>query len=105
MKTILAIAVVTCLFVVGLAQVPSQECMNQAQDLASCISSVSSGGDNFCSSCADRLIRYYRECANGVGVDVVQRRKLHDFQHSYEISVLTITNTKNPFSSPIFALI
>ena len=84
MKTILAIAVVTCFFVVGLAQVPSQECINRAQDLANCISIVSTGGDNFCSNCANRLISYYRECTNGIGVDVVQRCKLHDYWHSYD---------------------
>ena len=88
MKTVLAIAVVTCLFVVGLAQVPSQECINRAQDLTSCISSLSSGGDRFCGDCANRLISYYRECANGVGVDAVQRRKLYDYRHIAMINVM-----------------
>ena len=73
MKILLAIAVVTCLFVVGLAQVPSQQCLNRATDLATCLSST--GGDSYCGDCANRLINYYRECANGVGVEAVQRSK------------------------------
>ena len=84
MKTVLAIAVVTCFFVVGLAQVSAQDCVSRARDLASCLSSVNSDGDNFCSSCANRVISYYRECANGIGVDTIQRRKLHDYRHSYD---------------------
>ena len=74
MKTLLAIAVVTCLFVVGLAQVPNQRCLDRATDLASCQSSP--GGDNYCNDCANKLINYYRECTNGIGVEGVQQRKL-----------------------------
>ena len=76
MKIVFAIAVVTCLFVVGLAQVPSQECVNKLTSLSSCTAALGSGGDGFCGDCANRLISYYRECADGVGVDQVQRRKL-----------------------------
>ena len=74
MKILLAIAVVTSLFVVGLAQVPSQQCLNRARDLASCLSSFD--GDSYCNDCANKLINYYRECTNGVGVEAVQGRKL-----------------------------
>ena len=74
MKTVLVIAVIACLFVVGLAQTQSQ-CVTQANDLSSCISMVASGGSTFCNNCASQLISYYNQCTNGVGVDAVNRRK------------------------------
>lgn len=73
MKTVLVIAIIACLFVVGLAQ--SQECMNQATNLASCLSMLTSGGSTFCNDCASRLISYYNECLNGAGVDAVRTSK------------------------------
>jgi hypothetical protein len=73
MKAVLVVAVITCVFVVGLAQ--TQKCMNCAAGLTSCISQVASTGNrggNFCNDCANRLNGYYRDCTNGVGVDAVR---------------------------------
>lgn len=78
MKTVLAIAVITCLFVMGLAQ--NEQCASRASEVSNCISmsSVSSDDDveRFCDECGNKLVNYYRECADGVGVDAVQNSKL-----------------------------
>ena len=73
MKTVLVIAVITCPFVMGLAQ--TQNCVTQASNLTSCLSMVASDGSTFCNQCANQLISYYQQCTNGVGVDAVLRRK------------------------------
>jgi hypothetical protein len=76
MKILLAITIITCLFVVGQAQNVTQ-CATRLAGLSSCISQVGAGGGgNFCSDCSNQLISYYRDCTNGVGVDAVQQRKL-----------------------------
>ena len=75
MKTFLVIAVITCLFVMGLAQ-NGQECMNRTMSLASCISSIRSNNASSCGDCEDRVISYFQDCNNGTEVDLVQRRKL-----------------------------
>ena len=75
MKTVLAIAVITCLFVVGLAQ--NQQCQDRANDLSNCISSLATGGgDSFCSDCGNRLVSYYQDCLGGNGVDTVWNSEL-----------------------------
>ena len=75
MKAILVFAVITCLFVVGQAQ--NQNCATRLTGLSSCTAQLAaSGGGNFCGDCANQLISYYRDCANGNGVDAVQRSKL-----------------------------
>ena len=73
MKTVLAIAVITCLFVVGLAQ--NQQCRNRATEVSNCISRLATGGDSFCSDCGNSLVSYYQDCAGGVGVDTVRTSK------------------------------
>ena len=70
MKTILAIAMISCFIAMGLAQ----NCANRAADLGTCISRAATGGGDFCNTCANTLIRYYRDCTGGVGVDVIQQR-------------------------------
>ena len=75
MKALLAIAVMTCVFIVGQAQ--NSNCVSRASELSSCISQLgASDVGNFCNNCANQLISYYRDCANGAGVDAVQRSKL-----------------------------
>ena len=76
MKILLVVSVITCLFVMGLAQ-DVQECANRANQLSSCLTSVAAGGGgNFCGDCSNQLISYYEDCFNGVGVDAVRSRKL-----------------------------
>ena len=79
MKRVLAIAVITCLFVMGLAQ--NEQCANPPSEVSNCISMVSSVSsdddvERFCDACGNKLVNYYRECADGVGVDAVQNSKL-----------------------------
>ena len=70
MKTILAFAVISSFIAMGLAQ----SCASREGDLSICIARVATGGGDFCNTCANKLIRYYRDCARGVGVEAVQRR-------------------------------
>ena len=83
MKAVLVIAVITCVFIMGQAQIPNQSCVTRANELASCTSQLAPGGTqtgNFCNDCDDRLISYYRECFDGTQetqlVDAVQNSKL-----------------------------
>ena len=71
MRTILAIAVISCLFVVASSQFG---CVTRATDVASCVSQLGSNTDvdAFCRNCGNTLVSYYRDCTGGVGVDQVQ---------------------------------
>ena len=75
MKTILAIVVISCFFVVASSQF---DCLNRASQLASCITRLgqSTDTDAFCNECGNSLVRYYQDCANGVGVDGVKQGKI-----------------------------
>ena len=73
MKTILAIVVISCFIAMGMAQ--SQDCIRRASELGTCLSRTATGGGDFCNTCANTVIRYYRDCAQGAGVDIIQRRK------------------------------
>ena len=75
MRTILAIVVISCFFVVASSQ--SSECRNRATDVATCISRLSSNTDiqAFCNECGNKLVSYYNDCAGGVGVDAVKQGK------------------------------
>ena len=71
MKTFLAIAVITCLFVMGLAQTP--QCYSQLRELSS------QAGDNFntfCNDCSNSLDRLFQDCTGGDGTDIIQQSKL-----------------------------
>ena len=76
MKTILAIAVISCLIAMGLAQI-NEDCLRRttAVEVSDCASRLATGGDDFCSTCANTLIRFFQDCARGVGVDQVKQRK------------------------------
>ena len=70
MKTILTIAVISCFIAMGLAQ----NCASREADLNStCHSRVATGVGDFCDTCANALIRYYRDCDAGVGVEEIQQ--------------------------------
>ena len=73
MKIVLAIAVFTCLFVMGLAQ-----CASRESELYSCISilSLSDTLNTFCRNCGNSLVGYFQDCTDGTGVDLAQRSKL-----------------------------
>jgi hypothetical protein len=86
MKAVLVVAVITCLFVVGLTQ--NHNCISRATGLSSCLAQVGTGGGNFCSECASKLISYYRDCANGTGVDAVQQRKFSSWLNFIIISLV-----------------
>ena len=77
MKTIFAIAIISCLIALGLAQNGiSQQCVDRLSDLNSCITRLAnSGGDTaaFCNECANTLISYYQDCAGGAGVAQVKQ--------------------------------
>ena len=75
MRTILAIVVISCFFVVASSQ--SLSCINRATDLATCISRLSSSTDTeaFCNDCGNKLVSYYQDCAGGAGVDAVRQGK------------------------------
>ena len=75
MKTILAIVVTSCFIAMGMAQ--SQDCTGRANELSTCISRMETGGDidDFCNTCANNLIRLYRDCDQGDQADVIQQRK------------------------------
>ena len=73
MKTILAIVVISCFFVVASSQ--SSDCVNRLNDLASCLSMVGQSTDTtaFCNDCGNKLVSYYRDCTGGVGVDAIKQ--------------------------------
>ncbi len=76
MKAIIAIAVISCLFVVASSQ--SLDCIRIAGELATCISRLGTTTDtaSFCNDCGNSLVRYYRDCAGGAGVAQVQQGQL-----------------------------
>ena len=74
MRTILAIVVISCFFAVATSQL-SPECATRFADLSSCftrLNTATQGQTAFCNECGNQLVSYYQDCANGVGVDVVQ---------------------------------
>ena len=75
MRTILAIVVISCFFVVASSQ--SSDCINRATDVATCISRLgtSTDIDAFCNECGNKLVNYYNDCAGGAGVDAVKQGK------------------------------
>ena len=75
MRTILAIVVISYFFVVASSQ--SSDCGSRANNVATCISRLSSSTDiqAFCNECGNKLVSYYRDCAGGVGVDAVKQGK------------------------------
>ena len=75
MRAFLAIAVISCFFVVASSQ--SLNCLSRASDLATCISRLGTSTDTqaFCNECGNSLVSYYQDCANGVGVDQVKQSK------------------------------
>ena len=75
MRTILAIVVISCFFVVASSQF---DCLNRASQLASCLSRVGQSTDteSFCNDCGNSLIRYYNDCLNGAGVDGIKQGKV-----------------------------
>ena len=76
MKILLAIAVLTCLFTVGLTQ--SQDCQNRVTQLATCISRAgSSSNDNFCRDCGDALLGYFTDCGTTAQVNALKQSKLY----------------------------
>ena len=73
MRTILAIVVISCFFAVAMSQ---SDCTTRLRDLGSCIirlGTATQGQTEFCNECGNQLVSYYRDCEDGVGVDVVQR--------------------------------
>ena len=74
MKAVIAIAVVACFLAVASAQGVT-DCANRAAELAPCASKLSAGGAAFCQECANSLISYYNDCANGAGVSTLQAGK------------------------------
>ena len=76
MRTILAIVVISCFFVVASSQ--SLSCINRATDLATCISRLGTSTDTtaFCNDCANKLISYYDDCVGGAGKAAVQQGKI-----------------------------
>lgn len=113
MRTVLAIAVITCLFVVGLAQ--NQQCNDRADELSSCISRLATAGDSdtFCSDCGNSLVSFYQDC--GRNVDTVRRRKLkiyyaifrmhgHALHVQYKCSIITCHDYNNFSYNNYYAL-
>ena len=75
MRTILAIAVITCFFAVPISSQFNLNCVNRLTDLGSCITRLGTAtldSTDFCNECGNSLVSYYRDCAGGVGVDSVQ---------------------------------
>ena len=70
MRTILAIVVISCVFIVASSQ---SDCLNRANDVNNCISRLSYGSrtnlEAYCNECGNSLIRYYRDCTSGAAVD------------------------------------
>ena len=70
MRTILAIAMITCFFAVQTSSLLSFDCTRRLVALGHCIGMVALYTDNedgasvteFCSECSDSLISYAREC-------------------------------------------
>ena len=78
MKTVLAIAVITCVFVMG--QAKQNQCVSRLFELGPCISMLGSDDDvdvnTICRDCGTSLIRLFRDCESGVGIDAIRNSKL-----------------------------
>ena len=78
MRAILAIAVISCFFIVAHSQ--SLQCATRLVDVGTCISRLATanqGSTNFCNECGNSLVSYYRDCTGGAGVEQVQAGKFN----------------------------
>ena len=83
MRAILAIAALSCFFVVASSQ--DLNCFSRAAELSSCISMLGTATDTdaFCNQCGNSLVAYYQDCAGGAGVDQVKQSKRIHKVYSY----------------------
>ena len=63
MKAVLAVVVISCLFVMASSQ-DAVQCARRAADLANCISAGTTGA-TYCSDCGSQLRSYYNDCLTG----------------------------------------
>ena len=63
MKTVLAIAVVSCLFVIASSQ-DAVQCARRATELSICLA-ASVTGATYCTDCGSKLRSYYNDCLTG----------------------------------------
>ena len=79
MKAIVAITVISCLFIAAHSIDFDFNCATRLANLADCIArqtaGVSRNDTEFCNDCGNSLISYTRDCVDGVGVDVIQAGK------------------------------
>ena len=71
-KVISFAILIACLFVVN--SDAATNCQQRGIDLSNCLSSSAAGDvQTYCNNCANSLIRYFQDCARGVGVDAVKQ--------------------------------
>ena len=79
MRAVVAIAVISCLFVVAHSIDFDFSCATRLANLAICIArqaaGISRNDTDFCNDCGNSLISYKRDCVDGVGVDIIQTGK------------------------------
>ena len=79
MRAVVAIAVISCLFVVAHSIDFDFGCATRFTNLAGCIArqaaGVSRNNTDFCNDCGNTLVSYDRDCLNGAGVDAIQASK------------------------------
>ena len=78
MKAILAIAVISCFFIVTHSQ--NLQCVTRLANLGTCITRLATatqGSTDFCNECGNSLVSYYQDCAGGAGVEQVQTGKFN----------------------------
>ena len=78
MKAILAIAVISCFFIVAHSQ--SLQCATRLANLGTCTTRLATATQNsadFCNECGSSLVSYFRDCTGGTRVEQVQAGKLN----------------------------
>ena len=79
MRAIVAIAVISILFVMVHSIDFSFNCAARSLEIAGCIArqaaGVSRNDTDFCNDCGNSLVSYDRDCLNGAGVVAVQASK------------------------------
>ena len=80
MKTILAITVISCFFIV--VHSLSLSCITRAAGIVSCsirLAKATRNDTDFCNECGNSLVSFSRECVSGFTVEAVQAGNLNYF--------------------------
>ena len=80
MKVILAIAVISCFFIVVHSQ--SLQCVTRLANLRTCSARLATvqaiqNSTDFCNECGNSFVSYFQDCTGGAGVEQIQAGKFN----------------------------